>query len=82
MTAVAATGSADTSIHGRRRPRRERVRSERWPASGSETASQTREARNSPPITSGGTSKTSVAYFIRYTDVRKNRKPNPRPGSP
>ena len=65
ITAVSAIGRAEASIQGRRRPKREVVRSDRCPARGSDTASQTREARNQAPITAGGTSSTSVAYFIR-----------------
>ena len=42
MQVFRTSGITDAKSHERRRPNRERVRSERYPAIGSEIASQTR----------------------------------------
>ena len=58
-------GSAAPSTQGRRRPIRVLVRSERYPARGSDTASQILESPKISPIAPGAMSSTSVENFIR-----------------
>jgi hypothetical protein len=58
-------GIAEANIHDRRRPNRERVRSERYPAIGSETASQSLDAASRVPIAAGAIRSTSVENFMR-----------------
>ena len=65
MTTEAAKGSAEARNQGRRRPIRERVRSESQPTSGSVTASHTRAASRMDPTSAGLTSSTSVENLSR-----------------
>ena len=53
-------------IQVRRRPNLNVVRSLRYPANGSEMASQIRDKLKIAPITAGAMSKTSVENFITY----------------
>ena len=59
--ARSGSGSIAASIQGRRRPSRERVRSERSPAIGSAIASHSLEPERIRLITAGDISRTSVA---------------------
>ena len=65
MTVVAAVGIAAATIQERRRPRFALVRSERYPAMGSEIASQIRPTPKRTPIAAGAMSRTSVLNFMR-----------------
>jgi hypothetical protein len=61
MAKVSASAGIAASIHGRRRPRRVRVRSLRVPAIGSATASHTRPKAKMTPTVAGAIRRTSVA---------------------
>ena len=74
-------GNAEARNHGRRRPRRVRVRSESVPTSGSLTASQIRPARKIAPTVAGAISSTSVANFNRYIEMSAAPENSPRTGA-
>ena len=56
-------GSAESSIHERRRPRRWRVRSLRKPITGVENPSSMRAAPKAKPSAAAGSPSTSVPYL-------------------
>ena len=65
MMQMMAMGTAENTSQGRRRPIRDRVRSDRYPTSGSDTASSTREMPRMSDTAAGAISSTSVENFIR-----------------
>ena len=71
-----------SSIQDLLRPNLKVVLSLRYPAIGSETASQILDTLNIAPITAGAMRRTSVENFITYSVINRYIYPAPTPGRP